>query len=258
MDRRVVLVTGGSRGIGRAAAESFAATGARVAITYRQDAAAAGAVVTALERSGTEAIAIPMELADRRSVFAAVEAVLNAWSRLDTLVANAVQWPTGRPAKGRFENIPAEEWRTLFEANVEGTVATIAAALPSLREARSGRIVLVSSSVGDEGVPGPGPYGPAKSAFRGIARTLAWDAGRDDILVNVVNAGFTVTERNAARWPDAMRDSIAARIPSRRLSRPSDVAGLIVFLGSEANGNITGEVIAEGSSTGRSSHVATA
>ena len=252
---RVALVTGASRGIGRATARAFAAEGARVAITFRDDEAGAAGLVKQLQAGGIEAMAARLELQAPETVTRAVDAVLQRWERIDVLVANAVQWPTTRPEQGRFENIAYGEWRELLQANVEGTAATVRAVLPGMRDAGWGRIVLVSSGVGDEGVPGPSPYGPAKSAFRGLARTLAWDAGRDGILVNVVNAGFTTTERNRERWPDATREQIAARTPSGRLSSPADVAALIVFLGSAANANITGEIVAEGSSTGRSAHV---
>lgn len=199
LEGRVALVTGSSRGIGRATAQAFAAEGARVAVTFRDDEAAAARLVEHLEAGGGEALGVRLELQAPRTVARAVAAVLDRWGRVDVLVANAVQWPRRHPEQGRFENIAPEDWREMLQANLEGTVATMSAVLPSMRAAGWGRIVLVSSSVGDEGVPGPSPYGPAKSAYRGLARTLAWDAGRDGILVNVVNTGFTLTERNRER-----------------------------------------------------------
>lgn len=252
---KVVLVTGASRGIGRAIAREFAREGAQVAITYNADRGAADELVAEIEAAGGEAIATEMRLQERDSIEAALGAALDRFGAVDVIVANAVQWPTSRPDGGRFENIGPGDWREMLAANVEGTVATISAALPSMRERGWGRIVLISSSVADEGQPGPSPYGPAKSTYAGIARQLAWDAGRDGILVNVVGTGFTVTERNRERFPDELREQVATRIPSRRLSRPEDVAKLVVFLGSGANRNITGETVYEGSSTGRSAHV---
>jgi 3-oxoacyl-[acyl-carrier protein] reductase len=212
--------------------------------------------VAQIEDAGGTAVALRLALEDPDSIDAAVAAATEAFGGVDVLVANAVQWPTQRAAEGRFENLAPGYWRAMIGANVEGTVATIAAALPSMRERGWGRVVLVSSSVADEGVPGPSPYGVSKSAYHGIARQLAWDAGRDGILVNVIGTGFTVTERNLERFPDPVRAAVAANTPSRQLSRPEDVARLIVFLGSEANSNITGETVYEGSSTGRSGHVA--
>ena len=255
---RTVLITGGTRGIGRAAVAAFASEGANIALTYHSDPVTAGEVVEEIEQDGRPAIAVRLALEEPTSIRAAAAAALTAFGAVDVLVANAVLWPTDRPAEGRFENIAPDCWRRMLVANVEGTVATIASVLPSMRERGWGRVVLISSSVAEEGVPGPSPYGVAKSAYLGIARQLAWDAGRDGILVNVVGTGFTVTERNLERFPDSVRERVATNTPSRRLSTPADVARLILFLGSEANANITGETVYEGSSTGRSSHAAAA
>ena len=251
---RVVLITGASRGIGRATAGSFAAEDAKVVLTYNSDQDAAARLVDEIEVAGGEALAVPMTLQDQASIEAAVQAAHERFGSVDVVVANAVQWPTERPAEGRFENIDPGYWREMLAANVEGTVATISAALPAMRRGGWGRVVLISSSVAEEGVPGPSPYGPAKATYAGIARQLAWDAGRDGILVNVIGTGFTVTERNLERFDDELREQVAARTPSRRLSRPQDVARLAVFLGSEANANMTGETVYEGSSNGRSAH----
>ena len=222
---RGVLVTGGTSGIGRAAAEAVGHEGASVAVTYQGNQRAAAETARAIEEAGGSAMTVRLALEDAESIAAAVDEVVSRWGRLDVLVANAVQWPT------------------------------VHAALAPMRSAGWGRIVLISSGVAEEGVPGPSPYGVAKSGLHGLARQLAWDVGRDGILVNVVAAGFTLTERNLDAFPDSMRERVSAQTPSRRLSSPAEVAALIAFLGSGANTNLTGEVIREGSSTGRSGHV---
>jgi NAD(P)-dependent dehydrogenase (short-subunit alcohol dehydrogenase family) len=251
---RVVLVTGASSGIGRATADSFAREGARVAITYHGNEDAARATAGAVEEAGGSAMTMRLALEDPDAIAAGVDEVVARWRRIDVLVAGAVQWPTDRAEGGRAEALSLDQWDEGLRVNLEGTIATVNAVLPSMRAGGWGRIVLISSGVAEEGFPGPSPYGVAKSGLHGLARQLTWDVGRDGILVNVVAAGFTATERNLEHFPDSVREQVAANTPSRRLSSPDEVASLVTFLGSEANANLTGEIIREGSSTGRSGH----
>lgn len=251
---RVVLVTGGSAGIGAATAIAFAREGAKVAITYQKDEHSAAAVATAITQVGGEAMTTPMDLEDLPSAQRAVDAVVQRWGKVDVLVANAVRWGGSAPDPTvRFEDVALEEWLAMINANLVGAAATVRAVLPSMRAQRWGRIVLISSSVAEEGIPGPGPYGTAKSGLYGLARSLAWEGGRDGILANVVAPGFTLTERSSG-IPQPIIDRLAAGTPSRRLSVPEDVANLIVFLGSAANANLTGEVLRDGSSAARAPH----
>jgi NAD(P)-dependent dehydrogenase (short-subunit alcohol dehydrogenase family) len=252
---KAALVTGASSGIGAATAIALGREGTRVALTYRSNEQKAEAVAERVRGSGGEALVARLALEDLESIDGAVAQVVDRWGGVDILVPSAVRWPHARADEGRAERLPMEEWRESLRTNLEGTTATVLAALPSMREREWGRIVLISSSVADEGQPGPNPYGVGKSALWGLARQLAWDVGRDGILVNVVGTGFTVTERNLVAFDDEVREGVASQIPSRRLSAPEDVANLIVFLCSAANGNITGEQILEGSSTGRSAHL---
>ncbi|MEU7755596.1 SDR family oxidoreductase [Micromonospora sp. NPDC049101] len=251
---RVVLVTGGSSGIGAAVAEAYGREGARVALTYRKEEQAAAAVADRIRLAGAAALTVPMELEDLDSVTAAVATVEATWGRVDVLVANAVRWGGTAPDPTvRFEDVPVEEWRAMLGANVVGAVAAVRAVLPGMRTRGWGRIVLISSGVAEEGRPGPGPYGTAKSALHGLARALAWEGGRDGVLTNVVAPGLTPTADR--RPPAALTDRLAASVPSRRLSGPDEVARLVVFLGSGANGNVTGELVRDGSSTARAPYV---
>jgi NAD(P)-dependent dehydrogenase (short-subunit alcohol dehydrogenase family) len=252
---KVAVVTGASSGIGAATAIAMGREGARVALTYKGNEGAAQEVAERVREAGGESLPIRLALEDPNSIGAAIGEVTDRWGGIDVLVANAVRWPQARADEGRAEALPLSEWQESLRTNLEGTIATINAALPSMRGRGWGRIVLISSSVADEGQPGPNPYGVGKSALWGLARQLAWDVGRDGILVNVIGTGFTVTERNLATFGDEVREAVASQIPSRRLSSPEEVANLVVFLASRANGNITGEQILEGSSTGRSAHV---
>jgi NAD(P)-dependent dehydrogenase (short-subunit alcohol dehydrogenase family) len=260
MNGRVVLVTGGSSGIGRAIAKAYGAEGARVALTYRSGEAAARATAREVEAAGGEGLVLPLELGQIDSAGATIAAVRDHWGGIDVLVANAVQWPDRSPEDaGGFEQMRVERWQTTLRTNLEGTFATVRAALPAMRDRDApGRIVLISSGLAEEGMAGGGDYGAAKAGLHGLARSLAWELGRDGILVNVVDTGFTLTDRNLEHFGDEMRERVAGAVPSRRLSTPEEVARLVVFLGSAANGNISGEIVREGSSTAGSAHAAMA
>ncbi|MDV9175651.1 SDR family NAD(P)-dependent oxidoreductase [Streptomyces sp. W16] len=253
---RVVLVTGASKGIGAATARAFGQEGARVAITYRDSPEKAEKVASGVEAAGGQALVVRLDLEALRSVEEAVNTVVDRWGGIDVLVANAVRWGgDGPPDPGiRFEDVPLDEWQAMIGANLIGAAAQVRAVLPSMRSRGWGRIVLISSSVAEEGLPGPGPYGTAKSGLYGLARSLAWEAGWDGILVNAVAPGLTLTDSRAP-IPKFITDKLAAATPTRRLSDADDVAKLVLFLGSGANGNLTGEVVRDGSSAARAPHI---
>ncbi|MFJ1599329.1 SDR family NAD(P)-dependent oxidoreductase [Streptomyces sp. NPDC088261] len=253
---RVVLVTGASKGIGAATARAFGQEGARVAITYRDSPEKAEKVASEIESAGGKALVVRLDLEDLRTVEEAANTVIERWGGIDVLVANAVRWGGDGPPDPsvRFEDVPLNEWQAMISANLIGAAAQVRAVLPSMRSRGWGRIVLISSSVAEEGLPGPGPYGTAKSGLYGLARSLAWEAGRDGILVNVVAPGFTLTDSRPP-IPTFITDKLAAGTPTRRLSDADDVARLVLFLGSGANGNLTGEVVRDGSSAARAPHV---
>ncbi|MEU4561869.1 SDR family NAD(P)-dependent oxidoreductase [Actinoplanes sp. NPDC023936] len=252
---RVVLVTGASTGIGAATARAYGREGAQVALTYRNNPEKAEKVAAEIEAAGGRALVVRLDLEDLSTIEAAAAEVVARWGRIDVLVANAVRWGGDGPPDPsvRFEDVPLSEWQAMISANLIGAAAQVRAVLPSMRSNGWGRIVLISSSVAEEGVPGPGPYGTAKSGLYGMARALAWDAGRDGILVNVVAPGFTLTDSRPV--PKVLTDRIAAGIPTRKLSHAEDVANLVLFLGSGANGNLTGEVVRDGSSAARAPHI---
>jgi 3-oxoacyl-[acyl-carrier protein] reductase len=243
------LVTGGSSGIGAATALAYAKAGVRVTITYNSGADRAAEIVKRIEEDGGQAAAVHLDLEDHATIAPAVAEA----GPVDALVANAVRWGTIMPNSVAFEDVPAAEWSAALHANVVGNALLVQEVLPGMRRRGFGRIVFVSSGAAEEGLPGPGPYGTAKMALHGMARALAWEAGKDGILVNVAAAGLTIT--GASRpIPEAVLDEIAARTPSRRLSTADDLAALITFLGSAANRNLTGEILRDGSASGRSAH----
>lgn len=252
---RVVLVTGGSSGIGRALAEAYGREGARVALTYHSDHGGARAAAGAVEEAGGEALIVPFELADPDTAQAAVAAAVDRWGRLDVLVASAIAWPDRSPG-GRLEDLPVEAVRSGLRTNLEGTIALTQAALAPMRRAGWGRILFMSTGLAEEGMPGAEVYTSTKAALHGLARSLAWSAGGDGVLVNVLALGLTLTDRNHAMVPVEVRRQLARQMPLRELSRPHQVTPPALFLTSAANTTITGEIVHEGSSTGRSSHAA--
>lgn len=247
---RVVLVTGASSGIGIAIALAFAAEGARVAITYRTNQAGAEEIVRRIHESGGESFAVPMDLAEPAAIEQAVAQVVNRWGHIDVLIGNAVRW--GMVFGVPLLQIDAGELSAILRGNLEGAFHLIRAVLPSMVERKWGRIVLISSGLAEHGMPPNGSplYGSAKAGLHGLARNLAWELGPSGIFINVVAAGFTMTEGNLQRFPQEMRDRVAAQTSTRRLSVPEDVAPIVVFLASAANANISGEIVREGQAAG--------
>ncbi|MER6575422.1 SDR family NAD(P)-dependent oxidoreductase [Nonomuraea sp. NPDC001023] len=243
------FITGGSSGIGAATALAYARAGARVTLTYNTGPDRAAEVVKRIEEAGGQAAAVHLDLEDHATVAPAAAQA----GPVDALVLNAVRWGTIMPNSMSFEDVPAAEWTAALHANVVGNALLVQAFLPGMRRNGFGRIVFVSSGAAEEGQPGPGPYGTAKMALHGMARALAWEAGRDGVLVNVAVAGLTITEAERPVTQEVL-DRVAARTPSRRLSTADDMAALIHFLGSAANRNVTGEFVRDGSNAGRSSH----
>lgn len=235
---RVVLVTGGSSGIGRATAIAFGGEGARVALTYSSNRDGADQVATEIEAADGEAFVVPLDLSVPASIHGAIQEVLDRWGALDVLVANAVRWP--HDAGGPFADTDPLAWERALRANLEGTANTVRAAWPALCASGQGRVVLISTGVTRHGMRGATAYATAKAGLEGLAAALKWEGGDTGILINTVAPGFTVTERNLTRFGDDVREPVRQRTPSGQLSVPEDIAAVAVFLGSPANGNVTG------------------
>lgn len=241
LEGRVVLVTGGSRGIGAAVAREFGAEGARVAITYHQARARADAVVGEI---GRDAMALPMSLGDHDSIERAVAEVIERWGRIDVLINNAVDWgeASGWTAP-TFEALDAAVWSAFMATNLGGSYRVAQCVAGGMRERQWGRMVHVSSTIAEDGMVGSGPYSAAKAALHGLTRTLAKDLGPRGVLVNVVMPGLTLTEKNIERLPDEARAEYGEAAPIKRLLGPEEVARVIVFVGSAANTAMTGEIV---------------
>lgn len=234
---RVALVTGGTGGIGSVIVRTLAAEGAHVAIGYHR--AHQDAQRLADETGG---MAVHHDLRDPASSREAGAAVVARWGSLDALVACAWMSPGWSAPDRPAESVPVEEWQGQLRGSAEGTAYTVQAVLPHMRERGYGRIVLLSSGAA-RGAPGMEPYGTAKAAIHGLARSLAQNAGPAGVLVNVVMPGLVPTPSRRASIPPPALAAMAAQTPTRRLSTEDDVARLVAFLASPANGNTTGAEI---------------
>ncbi|MBA3873458.1 MAG: SDR family oxidoreductase [Anaerolineae bacterium] len=239
---KTVLVTGSSSGIGKATAIAFGAEGAQVAVTYHKNQQGAEATAQEVINAGGKAIVVHYDLADRDSIRSSIERIQKEWDTLHVLVNNAVQNEHLAPSRKNFEDEPIELWESMLRSSLEGFAYTLQCALPLMRKSGWGRIISVSSDAVD-GWPGLGAYATAKSGLEGLTRTLKVELGPANILSNVVMPGFVLTEGNQQRVPTQYQDQIREHTPTRQLVTPQDLANTIVFLGSQANRQITGEVI---------------
>jgi 3-oxoacyl-[acyl-carrier protein] reductase len=235
---RTALVTGGSRGIGRAAAEILAAAGARVAINYKANDAAAEAFVREARAAGGEALALAGDVGNPREAHQLVSDVVAAWGRLDVLVNNAGIWEEDRAGSGDLD-----VWKRTLDVNVLGAHVVTDAAIPHLERER-GSIVFVSSTAGQRGEARHSAYAASKGALISYTKSLATELGPRGIRVNCVAPGWVDTEMTARALgdPDA-RAEIERAIPLGRVATPGDVAGAILFLVSDLARHVQGEIL---------------
>jgi 3-oxoacyl-[acyl-carrier protein] reductase len=234
---RSVLVTGGTRGIGRALVEAFAEAGARVAFTYRSSSDTADALVAELEEQGAEAMALQGDVADLDAAQEAVGAVTEAYGSLDVLVCNA-----GITRDGLMLRMSEDDWDDVMATNLKGTFTFAKAAYRPMMRQRGGRIIAVSSIVGVTGNPGQTNYAASKAGLIGFAKSLAKELGARGVTVNVVAPGYVETDMTDALSDDA-REAMLGAVPLKRPASPEDVAGAVLFLASDAASYITGHVL---------------
>ncbi len=235
----VALVTGGSRGIGRATVERLAEQGAHVVVNYMQDEEAALAAVKSAEQFGVEALAIRADISSVAETELLVQRTHERFSRLDILVCNAGVWK-GAPVEEISENL----WDTTLDINLKGTWTVCKATVPFMKQQRFGRIVIVSSTAGQRGEARVSNYAAAKGGQISFAKSLATELAPYGINVNVVAPGWVETEMNEAVFADAeVRKAIEATIPLGRIANADDIARPIVFLCSDWARHVTGEVL---------------
>jgi L-rhamnose 1-dehydrogenase len=244
MEGRVAIVTGGSRGIGRAISERLAADGARVVVNYVERADAASDVVAAIEHAGGHALAIRADVSRKVEVDAMVEETVATWGRVDVLVNNAGISPTFE-----FLECPEDAWDRVTEVNLKGTfLCSQAVARVMVDQRIAGRIIAVSSISAIVGGSLQAHYTPTKAGQRSLMRSLALALGPHGITCNSVLPGTITTEINADFLADReTSETYLRRIPARRLGVPDDVAGAVAFLASEAAAYVNGaEILVDG------------
>ena len=232
-----VLVTGGTRGIGRSIAEAFAAQGANVAFTYRSSVAEADALSAELNAIGVKAMGIQADAADFEGAEAAVLSIITAWGSIDILVNNA-----GVTRDGLMIRMSEADWDAVVGTNLKSVFNYSKAVYRPMMKQRSGRIINMSSIVGVTGNAGQTNYSASKAGIIGFSKSLAKELGRRGVTVNVVAPGYVETDMTA-KLSDAAREAMLGAVPVGRPASPSDISAAVIFLASEGASYITGHVL---------------
>lgn len=238
LENRTCVITGASRGIGRAIAEEFGDHGANVVVNYRSSEARAHEVVDAIEESGGTAVALQADVADEAAVEAMAETTRDAFGTVDVLVNNA-----GITVDKKFENMSRDDWRRVVEVNLGGVFNTTNAYFDDIKNADEGRLINISSVVGQQGNYGQANYATTKSGLFGFTRTLALELASSGSTANCVSPGFVKTDM-LETVPERVQEKILQRIPLDRFATPEDVAGIVRFVASQDAGYMTGQILA--------------
>ncbi len=234
---KVVLVTGGSRGIGRACAVAFAKRKATVVISYVGNEEAANETLKLIEQASGKGKAMRFDVADTASCAQAVEEIVKEHGRLDVLVNNA-----GVAIDGLVMRLKDEDWDKTLDTNLKGAFALIRAASRPMMKQKGGAIVNLTSVVGEMGNAGQAAYAASKAGLIGLTKSVARELASRNIRVNAVSPGFIDTDMTA-RLPEEAKKKMLDAVPMSRLGSADDVANAVVFLASDEAAYITGEVL---------------
>jgi len=233
-----VIVTGGSRGIGRACCLALARAGARVCVNYRVESPSAELVVEEIESGGGEAFALSADVARRQDAEMLVDEVVHRFGGLDILVNNAGIWK-GSP----IDEMTDTEWEETLAINLTGTFLCTRAAVPVMKNARWGRIVNISSTAGQRGEAFHSHYAASKGGVISFTKSLAVELAPHGITVNCVAPGWVATDMTQESLLGPEREAILAAIPLGRVARPEEIAGAVAFLASDLASFVTGEIL---------------
>lgn len=243
---KVAIVTGSTRGIGRAIAEFYARAGAKVVISSRKQEACT-AVAAELEAAGHDVLAIPCHVGRKADLQTLVDQTMAKWGRIDVLVCNAATNPTYGP----LSELADEAWDKIMDTNVRGTFWLCNMVLPLMAQSGGGSAILISSIAALRANTKIGAYGISKAAEISLVRNLAAEWGPQKIRVNAIAPGLVKTDFARALWEDPVRLERAENAtPLRRIGEPEDIAGVALFLASDAASYVTGHVlVADGGET---------
>ncbi|MBL8603941.1 MAG: 3-oxoacyl-ACP reductase FabG [Myxococcales bacterium] len=237
LDGRVALVTGASRGIGRAIALTLARQGARVAINYNARREAAEETLALVEAAGGAGFIVPFDVGSTEAVNDAVAGIVRDHKSLGVVVSNA-----GVNVDGLLPMMRDDDVAKMFQTNVFGAIALARAAVKTMIRARYGRIVMISSVVGQSGNAGQSVYAATKSALVGLTKSLAKEYGKRGVTANVVAPGFVETEMTAG-LSDELQQKLRESTAAGRLGSAADVAAAVAYLASDEAAYVTGQVL---------------
>lgn len=234
---KTAVVTGGSRGIGRAICLELAKNGANVVVNYSGSEQKALDVVAEIEALGVKAIAVQADVSDVEQVERLIKQTLEAFGSIDILVNNA-----GITRDNLLMRMKEAEWDDVIDTNLKGVFLCTKSVTRQMMKQRAGRIINISSIVGVSGNPGQANYVAAKAGVIGLTKTVAQELASRNVLVNAIAPGFITTEMTDA-LPEELKEAMLKQIPLARLGQPEDVAKTVVFFASDAAKYITGQVL---------------
>jgi len=238
LEGKVALVTGGSRGIGGAICVALGKVGARVALTYREQAEAARSVVEVIQQEGGAALALKMDVRDRTSIRAALEACCEEFGGLDALVNNAgINKPTD------FDQVTEDDWDEILSVNLKGPFLCSQEAMPFLRARGGGSIVNIGSVSGQYGGPRTAHYAASKAGLISLGQVIARVGAKDHVRCNTVAAGLISSDMAVSGLQSPAVKQAAESIPLGRLGTPEEVANMVVFLTSDASSYVTAQTM---------------